>query len=258
MVSTLPRKLKAKYPHLKIYTYPRAFNPLVFCGNPAVEGIDRLPDQLFGDDCNSGYGHLIRLKEQYFGLETSNPPRPEIYLSAGEVAGMRSFVERHRWSDRPLCLIHAWGQTRKADAKRDFWIDLIRKNSHRFRFWQVGLLDQSPLPGCEYYFFTSRRPDAARKLFALISQAHAFIGVDSGPMHIARAFGVPSAIVIRQGDIGEIWRKRREAPYYLNGNRAHTFLYEENTYLEADRLSTDQLLVKAAEFLEKLGSIGSM
>ncbi len=252
MVSTLPRKLKAKYPHLKIYSYPRAFNPVVFRGNPAVEGISRVPSQLYGDDCSSGHGHLIQLKEQYFGLDVSDPPRPEIYLSVGETERIRSFVESHRYSDRPLCIIHAWGHTWKSVGERDFWIQLIRKNRDRFRFWQVGLIDQSPLPGCEYYFFTSRQPDQARKLFALLSQADALIGVNSGPMHIARAFGVPSAIVTRQGDVAELLKRRREAPYYLRGNWAHAFLYEENTHLEADRMDTDQLLVKATHFLASL------
>ena len=43
MLSSLPRKLKKRYPSLKILTYPRGFNPVVFWNNPFVDGITFTP-----------------------------------------------------------------------------------------------------------------------------------------------------------------------------------------------------------------------
>jgi hypothetical protein len=45
MLSSLPRKLKKRYPHLKILTYPRGLNPVVFWNNPHVDGITFLRRQ---------------------------------------------------------------------------------------------------------------------------------------------------------------------------------------------------------------------
>src|SRR4051812_1827166 len=55
ILSTLPAKLKALHPNLKITTYPRAFNPVVFYGNPHVSGVSYLPKRVYGDDNSLGF-----------------------------------------------------------------------------------------------------------------------------------------------------------------------------------------------------------
>lgn len=254
MLSTLPKKLKALYPRLKILTYPRAFNPVVFRNNPHIDGCSYFPGALYGDDCNTGHGHLIQLKEQFFGLPISNPPKPEIYLSDTESRKMKQFVAKHSFSNRPLVVIHPWGHTEKSVGARDFWIRLVKENHHRVRFWQLGIERHPPIPGCDYYFFTSKRFEEARRLFALTSQARAFIGVDSGPMHVARAFGVASLVLTNRGKIQDYFVSRRQQPYFLGSNQLIGFLYEENEHLELDRLSADDSLRTASRFIEKLGS----
>ena len=57
-------------PPLKILTYPRGFNPVVFWNNPFVDGITFTPGALYGDDCCEGSGHNIQLK---IFILTSNP-----------------------------------------------------------------------------------------------------------------------------------------------------------------------------------------
>lgn len=256
LLTSLPEKLKAAYPHLRIYTYPRGLNPLVFRGNPSVEGIQRAPRALYGDDCMAGSGHHIQLKESFFGLPLSQPPRPRIYLSASERERARALVG----SGKPLCVIHPWGHTWNAAASRNFWEPLkfweplIQEWRHRVRFWQLGLEGHEKIPGCERVCFSGRHPSAVRELFALISCADAFIGVDSGPMHIARAFDVPSAVLTHHGAVGELFENRRRYPYFLKQNFRYAFLYEENSHLEADRVPTESLVLRAGEFLERVSS----
>src|SRR5947209_4700468 len=92
VLTTLPAKLKEKFPKLRIFTYPRGFNPVVFAHNPAVAGVQRLPRAVYGDDTNWGAGNLIQLKERFFGLEASAEPRPEIHLTPGEREWARGYI----------------------------------------------------------------------------------------------------------------------------------------------------------------------
>src|SRR5262249_24053785 len=145
-------------------------------------------------------------------------------------------------SKHPICVIHPWGNTVKTVATRHFWGSLVQRWSHSYRFWQLSLRDHEHVPGCDRYLFLPRGYRHSRKAFAAMSEAGLFIGLNSGPMHIARAFGIPSIILTQEGDIATIFRMRREAPYFLYQNWRHAFLYEENTHIDAASLSEDQLL----------------
>jgi len=197
-LSSLPGKLRARYPDLRVTTYPRGFNPVVFEGNPHVTGVSYLPDRVWGDDCNEGAGQLIQRKEQFFGLDSGPESRPEIHLSTLEWAWARRFVTQRTFVEnatKPLVVIHPWGNTNSEIAPVEFWDEVIRRWKDRIRFWQVGIYKQGAVQGCEYYFFQEPARWNARRLFALVSQAHGFMGVDSGPMHVARAFSVSSCVL---------------------------------------------------------------
>jgi hypothetical protein len=126
----------------------------------------------------------------------------------------------------------------------------VRRWSHSYRFWQLGLARHARVPGCERYVLFPKGYRHARKLFAMIKQAELFLGVNSGPMHIARSFNIPSMILTQQGEIETIFRLRREAPYFLYQNWRHSFLYEENAHLDVAPLSEDQLLARLDAYLE--------
>ncbi len=247
-LSTLAGKLRAKFPGLRVHTYPRGFNPVVARGNPAVSGVARLPRAVFGDDANWGGGHLIQQKERFFGLEASDPPKPEIHLLDGEKSWARNEAGP---DDRPICVIHPWGGTRSRVLSIEDWERVVTAGSGRFRFWQAGLEGHPRIRGCEKYCFVGRAPHEARKLFSWMSVAHAFIGVDSGPMHVARAFGVASLVVIDhlEGFSGfeEVFSLRRDTPYFLRGLWKYSFLYEENTHV----MPGPRVVTQAGEFLAK-------
>lgn len=249
LLSTLPEKLKAKYPHLQIYTYPRGLNPIVFRGNPAVSGIQRIPVALFGDDCNLDNGHHITVKEKFFDLPLSEPPKPRIFLQPDEQEEAERYLARYSQSALPLCMIHPWGGTWPSVASRSYWEKIVEEWGQDVRFWQIGLEGHAAIPGCENYLFLSRKPESARKLFAIMDTADLFLGVNSGPMHIARSFGIPSLILTHQGIVSKLFENRRKYPYFLKGNHISGFLYEENFHLETDLLSPDDLFKRTCEFL---------
>lgn len=113
-----------------------------------------------------------------------------------------------------------------------FWPRLIEKWKKQFIFIQVGLASDTPLPGIAARYAAGQSFATARQLFALMERASLLIGINSAPMHVARAFDLPSLILTRQGNIQEIFRNRSETPYYLRDNWKHGFLYEENRHFD--------------------------
>lgn len=255
VLSTLPRKLAEKYPNLKIYTYPRGFNRAVFHGNPWVSGVRYLPDRLYGDDANWGSGHLIQLKERFFELPVSDVPRPEVFLDPAEKVWAERYLQT---GAKKIVAIHAWGHTRKSVASPDFWQELVRRFSDRFDFLQLGVAGQLAIPGCKWHFLAPRRFRSARNLFALMSRASFFVGVDSGPMHVARAFDVPSFLLLEHHDPKEAFEARWKHPYFYNkAQLASSFLYEENTHLYLPGRQPKELFRTFEDWVEAAGRKGN-
>lgn len=261
VLTSLPRRLSEKYPGLEISTYPRAFNPVAFRGNPHVSGVDYLPDAVFGDDSNAGSGHQIQLKERFFGLEPSSDPRPEIHLSDSEKNWARTYIEKNLYSEgnrrKPLCILHPWGFTQRAVAPVEFWDEFVKRWQDRFRFWQVGVDGHGAVQGCEFYLFSKPGFSQARKLFAVMSQAQAFVGVDSAPMHVARAFSLPSLIFTRLSvEPARIFENRASSPYFAQENWRHAALYRQNTHinLTANTDPTHALAQAEAFMKEHIGA----
>jgi len=249
ILTTLPRKLITKNPEIKIYVYPRAFNPITFTGNPYVRGLKRFPKALFGDDANYGGGHHIQVKESFFDLPISEKPRPQIYLSDNERSFASKYILKNSRSNLPICMLHPHGHTWAAKESQDFWSELISLGKHRFQFWQIGLINHPKLPNCDHYFFLKPAFSEARKLFSVMEKAKAFIGVNSGPMHVARSFDIRSLILTYQGSTKELFHNRNNFPYFLKTNYIGGFLYEQNHHLEADLLKPADLLAACSNFL---------
>jgi ADP-heptose:LPS heptosyltransferase len=253
LLSTLPRKLKTLYPGLKVYTYPRGFNPVVFYGNPYVDGVQWLPDAVYGDDCNMGTGHLIQRKEHFFDVPISKPVRPEIYLTYKEEQWADQLFKQtpsHRADLLPLCILHPWGKTRSSVLSDEVWQRVVRENQENLRFWQVGIKGQTPIPGCERHLLLPRDYPHARKLFAAMSRADLFIGVDSGPMHVARAFELPSLILTNFGvEAWTIFSERQRAEKNTGEDWSRYFIYEENQHYDVIGLPAEEIMARITGFI---------
>jgi len=238
VLTRLPSQIHARYPGIRITTYPRGFNPYVFKGNPDVRGVSYLPDRVYGDDANLGSGQLVTLKARFFGVEgvTGNgsalDEAPMLFLTQSEREWARSFSEEKRLpgnSQKPLLLLHPVGSTRDHVAPIERWDSLVFELSRNFRVWQLGTEGQAAVKGCEYYFLEKPRASGIRRLFALMSQAKAFVGVDSGPMHVARAFSIPSVVWVGHVDPHAVIAGRiRGAPYYNLTQRIGASLYSDS------------------------------
>jgi ADP-heptose:LPS heptosyltransferase len=252
MQSTLPEKLKSKYPNLKIYLFQRAMNPVVFANNPAIDGKCYFPKRLYADDCDWGQGHHIQLKESYFGLPIASPPKGRIFLTEKEKAWAKDWIQKQGLNpEKSITLLHPWGGTWPKVAALELWSNLVSRFRGKTQFVQIGVVGHTEVPGVQASLLTEKDPWEARKLFALFERSKIFVGVNSGPMHVARVFDVPSLIVTQQGSLQGIFEKRRRLPYYQGMNIYGAFLYEENQHLEVDLLSPQKALEAASQFLEK-------
>jgi hypothetical protein len=129
---------------------------------------------------------------------------------------------------------------------------VVRDGSDRFRFWQVGVPGQVAIRGCEAHWLLPQQRSACRRLFALLERASAFIGVDSGPMHVAAAFRVPSLVLTPVVDVPKRLALRDSTPYFLHRNREVCFLYGFNRHLEPSRMGRPEMERLTGEFLDGL------
>jgi hypothetical protein len=184
-LSALPRLIKAKHPELKVKISSTSANRAVFRGNPYVDGFRLLPPS--SSEVIEGASPLSK---------------PEIYLQPRERAWIDRFLEEKTFPqnrDKPLCLLHPWGNPLFSVAPVEFWDAIIQRWSHRYRFWQMGWLYDSAAQGCEYYFLIPSGIRHHRRLFALISRAQRMIGVESGLLQAASAFDLPRLGVTTHG-----------------------------------------------------------
>ncbi len=252
MLTTLPAKLKGKYPHLKIYTYPRAFNPYVFKNHKEVSGIARLPNSVFGDDCSSGAGHIIQLKERFFSLPISELPKPIIHLRQKETEWTNRWLQKLLFTEKPIAIIHPFGKTREPVIPILVWEKIIQEWNITFDFIQIGLTGHEKISGCKSYFFLSNRHSNFSLLASLLKIGKIFIGVDSGPMHIAKAFDIPSIIFTSAENLESLFERRKNTPYYLGKNSLESFLYEDNTNIEIQKKYKNNSLNEANSAINQL------
>jgi ADP-heptose:LPS heptosyltransferase len=213
-----------------------------------------LPDTVYGDDCNEGAGHLIQRKERFFQVPISSPARPEIYLFPDEERWADQLIKQspsHHADHLPLCVLHPWGKTHSSVLSEAVWEKLVRDHRSHVRFWQVGIEGQIPIQGCERHLLLPRSYPHARKLFAAMSRADFFIGVDSGPMHVARAFDIPSLILTDYGvESAVIFSKDQGSERPLSGDGNRLFIYEANQHCNVIGRSAEEIMTRMRRFIQ--------
>jgi len=179
-LSAWPAQLHAKHPDLSIYGVRRGFNSYVLRGNPHVKGV-----KLFASPQSVVTAPLQNGK-------------PEIFLTDSERNWAERILKRFTLPDNerlPVCVLHPWDAEHKSVGPVEFWDRIVSKHQKKIRFWQVGMIGQSAVQGCEYYLLFEPHPKNCRKLFALMSLTQAFIGVKSAPSLVAKAWTTPSIVL---------------------------------------------------------------
>lgn len=239
VLTPLFSKLKEHYPAMRITGFVRAFNPVVLKHSPDFFPIERGPKALYGDDLNLGSGHLIEQKFNALGLSYRKEEiRPQIHLSPDErkiACEILSGLFSEEKMNSPLWVIHPSGHTWRSVLPDQIWEKWLKTLPHQHRILQLGIPGDSPIPGASLFQIDPSTQESARVVFALIQAASFFIGVDSGPMHVAAAFQIPSLILVKTkhtGDLKTAMENRDHLPYFHPLVRPFANLYVQNQHVE--------------------------
>jgi hypothetical protein len=237
ILTPLFKKLPETYPELKLSGFIRAFNPVVLKNQPAVTRIERGPSQLFGDDINLGSGHMIEQKFNWFQLPyTQDEVKPLIFLSLEERAQAQETLNQLFPENlEPLWILHPWGKTWNSLLSKETWETWVAAIPKTHRILQIGMPGEKRILGAKFYELNPTTHQSARELFALMEQAQRFIGVDSGPMHVASAFSVKALILVQtaaEGILAEGMALRSSLPYFHPKVRHFSNLYQSQSHLE--------------------------
>lgn len=127
-----------------------------------------------------------------------------------EIPRSRLFAERQR-RPRPYAVIHPVAATREKTWPPESFIRIAKliERNHGLETVFIGA-KHDDLTIFEAFQTVSGAP--LREVKSLIAQAAAFVGNDSGPAHIAAAFGIPSVVLFGPSDsiVWGPWRTEAE------------------------------------------------
>jgi hypothetical protein len=189
------------------------------------------------------FNHIIENICFSYGLSCRRV-RPSLYLTKDEQIWA---LDSLRHLPRPLIAVHPGGKTSSLPDSpwhTERWLELIRRCQDIVGFVQIGKQD-----------FDQRRlglfslPTSLRQMFALVWACDAFIGFDSGPMHVAAAFDRPSLVLWdaeRKLVAEESWQKGFSPAVMLRWG------YPENRNLMLLGERSDEVIVLIEQWLRKL------
>jgi hypothetical protein len=185
-------------------------------------------------------------------------PRPEVYLSAEEVAW--SAEQRRSWpNSRPVCIL----STRVVTELKNYNYALVDWSAVA-RAWGDHCTVVQPLMTSRPHYenqignpytelWSTEKPAAgavvyrnltSRHYMSLFSVADYYCGGPSGGSHVAAAFGLPSLVVIGQRLALAMGR-----PACEHGLSVVKFVYPQHRFIVADRIEknhTDEGYLRAA------------
>lgn len=96
---------------------------------------------------------------------------------------------------KPLCLVNVWQLGKKDCIDVEFWDNIVKTWKSKFRFWQIGLMNDPAIEGCEYYFLERPSKKNFRKILSLIQNADSIIGIDSIYIEMAKSSSIPFLLI---------------------------------------------------------------
>jgi len=203
------RSLKASRPDARIHVATGV--PEILAGHPDIEGINDLPVNYIYDRRLEFYyeyapdRHILSGYAESAGLPDMEAD-PEIFLTAGEVWDADHRLAEIRPGPGPLIALHAGVSWPERTWDWFFWDRLALELTARLGA-DVLVLGKSPDFELTPWPGLHNQVDllGIREMAALMSRADLFVGLDSGPMHVAAALGLP--VVALFGCIEPAWRR---------------------------------------------------
>lgn len=189
------------------------------------------------------FNHIIENICVSYGLP-ARQIRPSLYLTTAEQAWALDTLKDLR---RPLVAVHPGGKTSSPPDSpwhEKNWSELIRRCRDVAEFVQIGKHDYD-----RRTLRIAAPRTTLRQMFSIIWACDAFIGFDSGPMHVAAAFDRPSLILWdaeRKLVAEESWQRGFSPAVMLRWG------YPQNRNLMILGERTDELIVQAERWIREL------
>jgi glycosyl transferase family 9 (putative heptosyltransferase) len=189
------------------------------------------------------FNHIIENICVSYGLSVRRV-RPSLYLTMEEQAWSLDTLKDIR---RPLIAVHPGGKTSSLPNSpwyEENWSEVIRRCRDVADFVQIGKYDYD-----QRTLRIAAPKTTLRQMFSIVWACDAFIGFDSGPMHVAAAFDRPSIIIWdaeRKLVAEESWQRGFSPAVTLRWG------YPQNRNLMILGERTDEVIVQIERWIREL------
>lgn len=199
--SALPAYLKEFYPGVKVWVGPNRFAESVFKNDPNVDGIGEQPGrEPFGSQREFGFGTTTQRRLLPMGVFASKPIGPKMHLSTQSVERAREQRAAFKTGGRKLVFIQSSGRTNPKVFSFFKWSRWLRALRDEFYFVQIGNL-RDQFIWAEKILLKQWKVE---EMAALLSLGDAFVGPNSGVMHLASAVGTRAVVMHNEARASEI------------------------------------------------------
>ena len=199
--SQLPKMLKEFYPGAKVFVGPNRFAESVFKNDPDVDGLTELHGrEPFGSQREFGFGTTTQRRLLPMGIFSSRPLGPVMHLSDESLERAQEQKSKFKIGNRKLVFIQSSGRTNPKVFSFFKWSRWLSYLKDEFYFVQIGnLRDQ--------FIWAEKvllKQWDVEEMAALLSLGDAFVGPNSGVMHLASAVGTRAVVMHNEALASEI------------------------------------------------------
>lgn len=199
--SLLPKVIKHHYPMAKVFIGPNRFAHAVFKNDPHVDGIGERPNrEPYGSGREFGFGTTTNRRLNSFGIFSARPLGPAMTLTPETVARAQEWKAGLNLKGRKLVFLQSSGRTNPKVFSFFQWTYWLRTLRDEFYVAQIGNLRDQFL-WTEHFLLKQWRID---EMAALLSVADAFVGPNSGVMHLASAVGTRAVVIHNEAKASEM------------------------------------------------------
>ncbi len=246
--SALPRFVKQFYPGSKVWIGPNRFAESVFKNDPNVDGIgERAGREPFGSQREFGFGTTTQRRLLPIGIFSAAPVGPEMTMTPESRAKALEWRESLKLGPRRLVFFQSSGRTNPKVFSFFKWSYWLRNLRDEFCFVQIGHL-RDQFVWAEHILLKQWKIE---EMAAFIAVGDAFVGPNSGVMHLASAVGTRGLVMHNEALASEvvlpILGDNDALPGHVNHHLFHC--YPWHYHLVIDRLfDSEAPFAKRASF----------
>jgi|GEM_PF-2811413 len=225
----VPRMLKHYYPQAKVFVCGHRFAKAMFRHDPCVDAVVDFPDrEPFGTYREFGFGTHAQKRLRPFGIFATAPVAPEIKIGDATRARWQEWRSQLPLQGRKLVFIQSSGRTNPNLFSAWTWLRFLWPLRDQYYFVQIGNLRDQLVWANKILLKLWDMEEMA----AALAQADAFMGPNSGVMHLAAAVGVPAVILHNEALASEmifpILGDNAKLPVKINGHLFHVYPFHHH------------------------------